>query len=391
VPAGLPPPDNAAAGRAAALLGVIGEAIRQAGGALPLARYLELALYAPDLGYYTGPEPKLGPAGDFVTAPEVSTLFGRCVARQCAEVLGRLGGGEVLELGAGTGALAAQVLATLEDLGQPPVQYRILEVSGDLRGRQEETLAARVPRLARRVEWLDCLPTDGLQGVVLANEVVDAIPFHRVCRGPEGFQELYVTVTGNRLGWRLGPTSGAAVDRSLAAVEADLGAPLAEGYVTEVAPAREAWVRTVGGVLERGVALVIDYGYPRREYYHPQRVTGTLSCSYRHRSHPDPLALTGLQDVTAHVDFTGLAQAAVDAGLRVAGFASQAEFLLGTGLLEDLSASDPQGWDHLARASAARRLTLPGLMGEAYKVLALARGLAGPLRGFGVRDRRDWL
>jgi SAM-dependent MidA family methyltransferase len=334
--------------------------------------------------------PKLGPAGDFVTAPEVSPLFGRCVARQCAEVLGPLDHGEVLELGAGTGALAAEVLATLEGLGRLPAQYSILEVSGDLAARQAETLGRRVPHLAGRVRWLDRWPQRPIAGVVLANEVLDAVPFHRVRRDAAGFAELYVTLADGRLAWQAGPPSSEAVAQALAELETDLGEALPVGVQTEIAPERDAWVRSIADVLGRGLALVVDYGFPRREYYHPQRADGTLMCHYRQRAHGDPLALPGLQDVTAHVDFTAAARAAAGAGLRVAGFVSQADFLLAMGVLDEVAAAASE-WEQVTRAGELRRLTLPGQMGEAFKVLGLTRGLGADLRGFALRDRRHRL
>ncbi len=390
VPPGLPDPGPDARARAHRLLAAIAEDILRAGGAIPFSRYLELALYAPGLGYYAGPLTKIGPAGDFVTAPEVSPLFGRCVARQCAQALEALGGGQVLELGAGSGALAAEVLATLEAMGRLPARYLVLEVSADLAARQAETLERRVAHLAGRVTWLERWPAEPIEGVVLANEVLDAVPFHRVRREAAGFAELYVTVADGRLAWQPGPPATDEVARSLAEVESELGAALPVGYATEVAPERAAWVRSVADVLAKGLALVIDYGFPRREYYHPQRADGTLMCHYRQRSHSDPLALTGLQDVTAHVDFSAAAQAAAEAGLEVAGFVSQADFLLASGVLDELSATGSE-WERLARANEVRRLTLPGQMGEAFKVLGLTRGLAVDLRGFALRNRRDRL
>jgi SAM-dependent MidA family methyltransferase len=390
VPEGLPEPGPAARAHADRVLAAVAEEIRRAGGAIPFSRYLEWVLYAPGLGYYSGPLPKLGPAGDFVTAPEVSPLFGRCVARQCAEVLGPLDHGEVLELGAGTGALAAEVLATLEALGRLPAQYSILEVSGDLAARQAETLGRRVPHLAGRVRWLDRWPQRPIAGVVLANEVLDAVPFHRVRRDAAGFAELYVTLADGRLAWQAGPPSSEAVAQALAELETDLGEALPVGVQTEIAPERDAWVRSIADVLGRGLALVVDYGFPRREYYHPQRADGTLLCHYRQRAHGDPLALPGLQDVTAHVDFTAAARAAAGAGLRVAGFVSQADFLLAMGVLDEVAAAASE-WEQVTRAGELRRLTLPGQMGEAFKVLGLTRGLGADLRGFALRDRRHRL
>ena len=393
LPEGLPDPGPEARAHAERLLALIGEEIERRGGAIPFSRYLELALYTPGLGYYGGPLPKLGGPGDFVTAPEVSPLFGRCLARQAAEVMAAQPDATVLELGAGSGALAAEVLTTLAGLGCLPGRYLILEVSGELAQRQAETLARRAPTLAGRVSWLERWPEALIDGVILANEVLDAVPFHRVRRGPAGhgeLGELYVTAQGGRLAGRWGPPSSQAVRRAIAEVEADLGAALPPGYVAEVSPERDAWVSSVGDALRAGLALLTDYGYPRREYYHPQRADGTLMCHYRHRAHGDPLALTGLQDVTAHVDFTGAARAAERAGLRTAGFVSQADFLLATGILDEVAAAGDEG-ERTARASEVRRLTFPGQMGEAFKVLGLSRGLDLDPVGFALRDRRGRL
>jgi SAM-dependent MidA family methyltransferase len=372
------------------LLDALADAIQAAGGAIPLPRYLEICLYTPGLGYYSGPLAKLGAAGDFVTAPEVSPLFGRCVARQCREVLDTLGGGVVLEVGAGTGALAADVLLALGELGCLPRRYLVLEVSADLRARQAETLARRAPGLRDRVEWIDRLPTGPITGVILANEVLDAIPFHRVRREAGGLVELWVTLSDAQLAWAARAPSDPRLPVTLAAIESETGEPLPQGYETEIAPAREAWIRTLAGSLGRGLLLLSDYGFARREYYHPQRTAGTLACHYRHRMHADPLALPGLQDVTAHVDFTAVARAGVEAGLTLAGFVSQADFLIATGMLDDLAAAGDD-WQRLELTSAAKRLALPALMGEAFKVLGLTRGLDRPLRGFGLRDRRGRL
>ena len=393
LPEGLPDPGPEARAHAERLLALIGEEIERRGGAIPFSRYLELALYTPGLGYYGGPLPKLGGPGDFVTAPEVSPLFGRCLARQAAEVMAAQPDATVLELGAGSGALAAEVLTTLAGLGCLPGRDLILEVSGELAQRQAETLARRAPTQAGRVSWLERWPEALIDGVILANEVLDAVPFHRVRRGPAGhgeLGELYVAAQGGRLAGRWGPPSSQAVRRAIAEVEADLGAALPPGHVTEVSPERDAWVSSVGDALRAGLALLIDYGYPRREYYHPQRADGTLMCHYRHRAHGDPLALTGLQDVTAHVDFTAAARAAERAGARTAGFVSQADFLLATGILDEVAAAGDEG-ERTARASEVRRLTFPGQMGEAFKVLGLSRGLDLDPVGFALRDRRGRL
>jgi len=370
------------------LVRLIREALEADGGAIPFARYMELALYAPGLGYYSGRLPKFGAEGDFVTAPELSPLFSRCLARQCAEILAGIPDASVLEVGAGTGRMAADLLAELARLETLPAHYQILELSAALRERQAATLREGVPGLADRVGWLQRLPEPGFRGVVLANEVLDAMPVHRLLFAAEGPREYYVGWDDGHFAWRIGVLSTPALEEAVAGVLADLPVPPPPGYVTELGLYQPAWLASVGERLAAGALLVIDYGFPRRELYHPQRAEGTLMCHYRHRSHPDPLILTGLQDITAHVDFTGLAEAGTAAGLRLAGYTSQANFLLGNGLTEALEAGGVGGTPgYLAQASAVKRLTLPGEMGELFKVMALTRDLPGPLQGFALRDR----
>jgi SAM-dependent MidA family methyltransferase len=360
-------------------------AIADAGGWISFAEYMRRVLYAPGLGYYSAGARKIGPAGDFVTAPEVAPVFSRCLAMQCEQVLGRLGGGDVLELGAGSGAMAATLLAELEQRGALPSRYRILDVSADLRERQRRTLEGSVPQLLARVDWLDALP-EAFDGVVVANEVVDALPVERfVLRGGE-VNAQGVTEHFGRFEWsevRAGPELLAAVRR----LRDGLASPWPEGYASEVNLGLRPWMAALGATLRRGVMLLVDYGLPRREYYSPERSDGTLLCHFRHRFHDDPFARPGLQDVTAWVDFTAVAEAAAEAGLAVAGFTTQAHFLIGNGLGEFVA--DVSGLDLVQRVNLSRQamlLTLPGEMGERFKVLALARDYDSPLRGFAVRD-----
>jgi len=365
--------------------------IEAAGGVISFARYMELALYAPGLGYYAAGARKFGEGGDFVTAPELSPLFSRCLARQCLQVLDGLGTGAILEFGAGSGVMAADILAELERLGALPTAYHILELSAELRARQQQTLAARVPHLLERVVWLDRLP-DAFAGVVLANEVLDAMPVHRFCVEADQDFELYVGWEDGDFVWRRGPVSDGRVAARIVALRGLLGAELPERFESEINLAAEDWMRSVAAVLHSGMVLLIDYGYPRREYYHPQRVGGTLMCHYRQRAHPDPLILAGLQDITAHVDFTAVAEAAVETGLEVAGYTTQAHFLLACGL--DTAMAEPAGDDlvrHMELTAQVKRLTLPSEMGELFKVLALTRGFDAPLLGFSLRDLRDRL
>jgi len=356
------------------------EEIAASGGAISFTRFMELALYAPGLGYYAAGKQKFGAHGDFITAPELGPLFARCLARPSRSLLSELGGGDILEAGAGSGALAADLLLELESLGQLPERYFILELSADLRARQTETIRRKAPHLFGRVHWLAGLPRE-FRGLVLANELLDAMPVTRFRVTESGIQESYVGWENQGFVWRDKPAD----EPTRARVEA-LGLPA--GYLSEVNFLAEAWVRSLAGILNQGALLLIDYGFPRAEYYHPQRAQGTLMCHYRHRAHDDPLRFVGLQDITAHVDFTAIAEAGTGAGLALLGYTSQAAFLLGSGLGEILAASDPgDARAHLALTQQVKKLTLPHEMGELYKVMALGRGLRDTLPGFTLQDR----
>ncbi len=368
---------------------VIGESIRQAGGAIPFDRYMELALYAPGAGYYVNGARKFGRQGDFVTAPETSSLFSRCLANQCAEVLAQTGG-DILEFGAGSGIMAADILARLQELDSLPGRYQIMELSAELRQRQRETLAARVPDLLARVEWLDRLPGAGWRGMVLGNELLDAMPVSRFRREADGWAESFIEgdVEAFRESWRP-PAPG--LERALGALEGRLGA-FEAGYTSEINLRLGAWMRAVTAFLGRGAILLIDYGYPERAYYHPERDQGTLICHFQHRAHDDFLLLPGLQDLTANVDFSALAQAGVEAGLELGGYTTQAQFLLGCGLdalLSDIGVA--QGERYLREVQAAKQLILPGAMGERFQVMAFTCGIDPSLRGFSSRDMRETL
>jgi SAM-dependent MidA family methyltransferase len=354
------------------------------GGLLPFDRFMELALYAPGLGYYVAGARKLGPGGDFVTAPEISALFGRCIARQCSEVLDALGGGDILELGAGTGALAADLLLGLASEDRLPRRYLILEPSGDLRQRQQALLGERVPGLMGRVEWIDDLPRR-LDGVLLANEVADAMPVHRfLVRDDGSVAEIFVRPSGDSWEEVADEPESPGLADAVAALQRD-GLATAPGYVSEINLRLGPWVAALAAAMGRALALLIDYGYPRSEYYHRQRRAGTLMCHYGHRVHGDPYLHVGLQDITAHVDFTLLAAAGRSAGLEVAGFATQAHFLMGCGLERLLAeaAGDPDGLDLML---GAKQLVMPSGMGERFRVLGLSKGVARPWCGFSLRD-----
>jgi SAM-dependent MidA family methyltransferase len=380
----LPAPTTEEQAHSARLARHIGAEIDAHGGSIPFSRFMELALYAPGLGYYAAGKQKFGAAGDFITAPEMGSLFARCLARPCQSTLAQLGGGDILEAGPGNGALAADLLLELEALGHLPKRYLILELSNELRERQAETLQCKAPQLLQRVHWLDALPAD-FRGVILANELLDAMPTERFKVTSGGVQQLHVARENDRFVWHEIPAD----DRIRARVE-----PLAlsPGYTSEINLQAEAWVRSVADILEQGVMLLVDYGFPRAEFYHPQRTDGTLMCHYRHRAHDDPLTLVGLQDITAHIDFTAIAEAGIETGLSLLGYTSQAAFLIGCGLEQLMSASDPRDTRaHLGLTQQVKKLTSPHEMGELYKVIALGRGTREPFPGFAVHDRRGRL
>jgi SAM-dependent MidA family methyltransferase len=366
--------------------------MRERGGVIGFDAWMRLALYAPGLGYYSAGATKFGSSGDFVTAPEISSLFSRCLGRQCADVL-RDTGGDVLELGAGSGRMAADVLTELAALDCLPEHYFILEVSADLAERQRTRLAKLPRELSSRVQWLDRWPERVMRGVVLANEVLDAMPVERfVLRGRSGgidVRALGVGISGDGFEW-LETSPSAELMHAVADIVEALPAPLPDGYVSEVCLSFQPWMASLASQLEEGVALLIDYGLPRAHLYHPDRSAGTLRCHFRHRAHNDPFINVGLQDITAWVDFTRVAEAADSAGLEVLGFATQAAFLIGAGM-ESLLTTEMAlaGEDAVARArlaGEARRLMLPGEMGEIFKVIALGRGYESPLAGFATQN-----
>ena len=348
----------------------IGAELEASGNWMSFARYMELVLYEPGLGYYAAGARKLGAGGDFVTAPELSPLFGRTLARQVAQLLQP--GDAILEFGAGSGVLA-EVL-TLEI---PGVNYQILETSPELRQRQQQ-------KLGHRAQWLERLP-ERFTGVMLANEVVDAMPVHALAWTRDGVLERGVCANEGQLAWCDRAAAGLVLSES---EKINPDPPPSGRYESELALAARAWMRTLGASLERGAILAIDYGFPAREYFHPQRSMGTLACHYRHHVHGDPFYLPGLQDVTAHVDFSALAQAADEAGLELLGYTSQAQFLINCGITDLLAAENPaDAKRYLPAAAAVQKLLSPAEMGELFKVLAVGKGVTEPLSGFSRGDR----
>lgn len=368
----LPFPDATQAAHSARCAEMLRAEIAAAGGWISFARFMELALYAPGLGYYAAGARKFGQAGDFVTAPEISSLFGTCVARNIAATLAHTGG-DVFELGPGSGKLACDVLLALEKLGSLPEHYFLLEVSADLRARQQAALAALPVQLARRTVWLERLP-EQFVGAMIANEVLDVIPVHLLAFHAGIAHERGVCVREGAFAWRdLAPLS-ATLKTLESRVLIGLSADSLDGYVTEVAPAAEAWVASLAEALARGTILLIDYGFKRSEFYHPSRRTGTLMCHYRHYAHTDPFFLPGLQDITAHVDFTAIAEAGIAAGLRLDGYTSQAQFLIESGITDVMGETDPDDTaNYLKMTNAAQRLMSPAEMGEFFKVIGFSK------------------
>jgi SAM-dependent MidA family methyltransferase len=366
------PADADALAASAELVAHIGEQVRASGGWIAFDQFMQRALYEPRLGYYAAKPVKIGAQGDFVTAPELSPLFARALAAQITEAFSQVPA-RLLEFGAGSGALAAELIAQLERCGVELESYAVVEVSADLKQQQQARLRNA------KVRWLDAPPAS-FEGVIIANEVLDVMPVKLFVKRGGATLERGVSVCDGALCMAERP-AGAELAEAVELIEAQVGR-LPDGYGSEVGLIARAWSGTLGHWLRHGLALLIDYGFPRHEYYHPQRAMGTLMCHFRHRAHADPLWLPGLNDITAHVDFSSIAQAARDAGLQVLGYSSQARFLLDCGLLE-LLAQEPAA----SSTAAALRLLSEAEMGELLKVLAVGRGISGPLRGFANGDR----
>lgn len=382
----LPEPSPSALEHSHAVSAAIAREIDAGGGWLSFSRFMELALYAPGLGYYSAGLDKFGAGGDFVTAPELSSLFGQALAQQAMQVLAQ-SGGDVLEIGAGSGKLALDLMLELERQTQLPSRYCILELSADLRQRQQNRIKHEAPHLLARFEWLDALPQK-FTGLVLGNEVLDAMPVHLLTWRAEELFECGVMLEGGQFVWseRALP-EGELLRQAQALPPAGFVGGMAV-YRSEIGLAAQGFMRSLGAMLERGAVLMLDYGFGASEYYHPQRAQGTLMCHYRHHAHDNPLLLPGLQDITAHVDFSAIARAGTEAGMMLLGYASQANFLLNcglTGLLARVSPEQPE--IYLPLVAQVQKLVSPAEMGELFKAIAFGKGIAAPLSGFMRGDR----
>lgn len=385
-----PQPDSAALAHSNALLSFIQALITKEGGWINFAQMMDAALYTPGLGYYSGGAKKFGLSGDFVTASEISPLFSRTIARQVQQVFGAMQTqgkqADILELGAGTGRFAKELLLEMAKLEQLPARYMILEVSAHLREVQQATLRATLPdTLMNRVVWLDALP-ENFDGVIFANEVLDALPVHIVKTTADGIAEMGVVSEGRGLAWKEKPASLLALKDFVSEIN------LTDCYTTEVCLAATGLVASLAGILQSGMLLMIDYGFSRAEYYHPQRNQGTLMCHYRHRSHGDPLIYLGLQDITAHVDFTRIAEAGVSNGLELVGFLTQAQFLINAGITELLQSIPVEdSAKYLPLVASAQKLLSPAEMGDLFKVIAFEKNLDIPFIGFSSGDKSHTL
>lgn len=345
---------------------------------------MQLALYAPGEGYYSSDLQKLGAHGDFITAPELTPLFGKTIANQCHQIMMALESPALLEFGAGTGALCVAILEHLAELECLPQAYYILEVSANLRHRQQALIEEKIPALADKVIWLDSWPAHPFNGVVLANEVLDAMPVHRFLQTEQGILESFITLDEQQqLKEVFKPCQNTRLVNYITEKLAFENTP----YLSEVNLFIDDWIANIYQILKQGVVLLIDYGFPRHEYYHPDRSQGTLMCHYQHKSHPDPLLNLGEQDITAHVDFTHVAEAGQQAGFHVAGYTNQASFLLANGLLSFVNLLDNER-DQFKAKQAIKQLTQPSEMGELFKVIALSKGLEINLNGFQLQDKR---
>ena len=374
------------------LAALIDQEMQANGGKITFARFMHLALYTPDMGYYTGSSDIFGDSGDFVTAPELSPLFGRCVARQAQQILLQCEGGDILEFGAGSGKLALDMLTELEKLGSLPKRYFIVDISHRLRDRQHNRLLTALPHLVDRIHWLDEMP-DNFTGFVFGNEVPDAMPVHRVTfHHDKPHTESYVVLDEGRFQWHENAPSSDELAQAIDEIYQQFGAQMVDGYVTEINLQMRPWLQSLAGKLQKGAIVLVDYGYARRDFLQAERFEGTLMAHYKHRAHAHVLAWPGLQDLTAHVDFTAIADAAFNAGLDVLGYTNQTSFLSGCGLesmLQELNPSDTQNF--ILAIQPIKRLIMPTEMGDLFKAISLSKNIDPPLIGFSMMDQRNRL
>ena len=386
----LPVPPDFAQEHSKKLIAAIKNEIEKHDGAISFRRYMEMVLYEPGLGYYAAGSEKLGEQGDFVTAPEISPLFSHALANAIMPALDK--DAVILEVGAGRGRMAADILVYLQQQNKLPDEYWILELSADLRERQQKTIREALPEFIEKVKWLDSLPAQ-FSGVVLANELLDAMPVQLFHKNQNDLNEVNVGWHDDKFAFQLTSSFDQRLVNRVNDIEKELGQEFTSGYISEVNFAAEDWIKSIAEKIDSGIVVLIDYGFPRNEYYHEQRNQGTLMCHYQHRSHPDPLVYPGLQDITAHVDFTAMADAALESGMRVMGYTNQASFLIGAGLMEMLSVTNDNEklMDEMEVASQVKKLTLPHEMGELFKVIGFSKNCDAALPAFSFRDLREYL
>ena len=384
----LPVPDIGAVDHSQKVCERLKQEIKNQDGMISFKRFMEIAMYEPGLGYYSTGAFKFGKHGDFVTAPELSTVYSYCIAKQCQQILKDLEKGRILELGPGTGRMACDILLALEKYESLPDKYFLLEPSADLRVRQQEYIKQQIPHLEKIINWLDEIPDSAFEGIILANEVLDAMPVCRFVYSNNKIKELNVGIENNRFVWLESPFD----NETFQIVNRELEPFLdtwPQGYTSEINTDIQSFINSFSDFIKQGAIIIADYGYPRQDYYHPQRINGTLLCHYRHRVHNDPFFYPGLQDITSSVNFTRLAEAAVNAGLDVHGYTTQAHFLISCGLEEVIKQlEDGNLLDNARLSSQIRQLTMPGEMGERFKFIALSKNMNVPLLGFEFVDLR---
>jgi len=391
-PRPLPAPDEADVLRVKPLVEYLAREIRSSGGKIPFSRFMELALYTPELGYYLSSHAIFGTQGDFITAPEMTPIFSRCIARQIENILNNLNGGDILEFGAGVGTMACDILMELETLSSLPENYYISEISPRLRERQKTRISTYAPHLLERVSWIQDLPSD-FKGIILGNEILDAIPPHRVRLNESGnHQELFVTYNNGEFEWLADECSTQEIQDAATAIYKKYGEHITTPYDTEINFQSLDWIENIANCLSEGLILLIDYGFNENEFYRAERKDGSLMCHYKHCAHNDPLTHIGLQDITSHVNFTAIAERAFDSGLTVSGYTSQSYFLISCGLDELLSEIDINDTKlFIQETQPIKALILPDEMGELFKVIGLTKNIDFPLLGFSTKNQLERL